>query len=1061
LVTAIGRGENTLFTSLVPEDLVQAIVANRCVAMVGLGLSRPAGSPDWEGLLHQMMGWYESHVAKLSNRDELEACIKQGDLLLVADELRELFDPSEFVSFMASVFKKKDLKPAAAHSLLTEVNFAAVLTTNYDNLLESAYTIASGGSKPLTFTHSDQSELSRTLNSGEFYILKMHGTADRISTIRMGTRDYRDLMHNNRNYRRHMSNIFSSKVVLFIGFGMRDPDLTFTLDELQAVSQGVVPSYYALMEETTFPPIKQRTFKRNYGIKTIPYKASSVDHPEVAEFLAELRDRTGKVRAQPPTAPLISTGLDTSDKLPRLREICELSTNAEIQKYVGKKYIEGLYVRRDIESVVERNLLGDDALANTLTRYREVIHANIHSTCEDLEKQIPKERRNHDRQVDVDLRKIESQLRTLRQLDRAIEEEFGQILAEGRPCDGKHRPAFSRLAGHLQKLSKLGILDSSQLGDALNIVRGNAAPVIMLIDRAGGGKTSLLCSMARRRRDANEIPLFVYGRFPVENEQSLLALVAQRLGWDGSAGSPEGYIKKVDEILSDGRAHITVYLDAINENRDIPRLNLTLYHTINEISDTRLRFVVTCRDMYWGFFENAQWQQFIAVSLKGNLYEFSSHEQESAIDKYFKFYGIEVELGREARKRCSHPLLLRFFCEAYGSKNGEHVNLGYRDDIRLKPLFDDYWKAKLAESGQEITRLGQVSAEQCIYSLVKYVFSSTSSVVNTEDFSKVTGVEDFITESSPYLRLLYEDVIIEEMPTGNVRTRRIIFVYEEFMEYAIARQIFFAHSSFRAYDLRNLAKALTDKMKKGFVNVLGVAEYLCAFCLDAQMFQTAFSLVSLLASNALKFEEEHWSTAVANVFTKYDQALDMILLNMGSDKNLRLILSVIGRVSRPVATEICSILGFRILFPHVIDFEIFRTRGIITLPMSVPKSSFETDRNLARRILSLIAECIVDFNMNPGRNALWKTWQGHVFYPGDESRRELARALWNLIGSSPRRSLLCAYASNGLFDSNENVRRAAALITRDTDNRVAVAIRAKVALAECDTDVRDLLQNYT
>jgi len=1048
-----------LFTSLIPEDLVEAIEANRCVAMVGLGLSRPAGFPDWEGLLYQMMEWYESHVGELSDRDELEKCITQGDLLFVADELRDLFGSSEFVNFMASVFKTRDSKPTAAHSLLTEINFSAVLTTNFDNLIESAYTIASGGSKPLTFTHSDHSELSRTLNSGEFYILKMHGTADRISTVKMGTRDYRDLMHNNQNYRRHIGNIFSSKVVLFIGFGMRDPDLISTLDELQVVSQGIMPSYYALMEETTFPPVKQRAFKRNYGIKTISYKASSSNHPEVAEFLAKLKDLTGKGKPQPSQGSRVATGLDTSNKLPKLREICELNTNAEIKKYVGKKYIEELYVRRDIESIVERNLLSDDAFANTLTRYREVIHTNVDFSCQVLKKQISKKRRKRDKQVSAHTGEIESQIKILRHLDQAIEKEFDQVLADGRPCDGKHRPIFLSLAEHLQELFGLGILERSQLEDALYIVRANTAPVIVLIDRAGGGKTSLLCRMARHRADVNDIPLFVYGRFPVENEQSLLALLAQRLGWDGSDGSPEGYIKKLDEILSDGRAHVTVYLDAINENRDISGLNLTLYHTLKEISSTRLRFVVTCRDMYWGFFESAQWHQFIAISLKDNLYEFSPHEQESAIDKYFKFYGIEVELGREARERCRHPLLLRFFCEAYGSKNGERVNLGYRADIRLKPLFDDYWKAKLGKSGEEIIHPGQVSVEQCIYSLVKYIFSSTSSVVDTEDFSSVTGVKDFISESSPYLRLLDEDVIIEEMPTSDIQIRRVIFVYEEFMEYAIARQIFFEHSSFKECDLDNLVENLNDKMKKGFVNVLGVTEYLCAFCLDAQLVQTAFSFVSLLANNALKSKEEYWNTTVANVFRKYDQAFNMILLNMAFDKKVKLILSMVGKASRPIMTEICSILGFRILFPHVIDFETFRTRGTITSPMTIPKCLFATDQDLAKRLLTVIAECIVNFNINPIRKSLWKFWQGQSLSPGDGARRELVRALWNLIGSSPRRSLIFAYASNGLFDSNEDVRKAAALITRDTDNKVAVTIREKVALTEGDPGVRYLLRN--
>ena len=45
----------------------------------------------------------------------------------------------------------------------------------------------------------------------------------------------------------------------------------------------------------------------------------------------------------------------------------------------------------------------------------------------------------------------------------------------------------------------------------------------------------------------------------------------------------------------------------------------------------------------------------------------------------------EEDVG-DAAEQCRHPLLLRFFCEAYSGQD-----VGELEDIRLKELFDRYW----------------------------------------------------------------------------------------------------------------------------------------------------------------------------------------------------------------------------------------------------------------------------------------------------------------------------------------------------------------------------------
>jgi hypothetical protein len=272
----------------VPKELVDQIARCQCVVFVGAGLSQGAGLPGWPELLQQMLDWSEKRGVDMADRTELESYIEDGDLLLVAEEMHERLGKDNFRSFMAEVFRRPGLKPSDTHMLLPEIPFTAALTSNYDTLLESAYTLTQRGTAPHVFTHSDYPELAAALRSGEFYVLKVHGTIDRIQTIVLGRSDYREVMYANPAYRQHLAVLFSVKTVLFLGFGLTDPDLLSLLEELRIAFRDHTGKHYALMDTRDVPAIKQRRFERDYGIQIIPYTPSAPDHPEVQMFLTSL-----------------------------------------------------------------------------------------------------------------------------------------------------------------------------------------------------------------------------------------------------------------------------------------------------------------------------------------------------------------------------------------------------------------------------------------------------------------------------------------------------------------------------------------------------------------------------------------------------------------------------------------------------------------------------------------------------------------------------------------------------------------------------------------------------
>jgi len=271
----------------IPPDLIKEIANRNCIAFAGAGISQGAGLPGWPDLLRQMLDWYEKDGKKLTDRDELEEYIKKGDLLLVAQEMRERLGDNNFCDFMRDKFLDPKLKPTVSHNLLAKIPFAAIITPNYDKLMESSCTKFYGVEQH-KFTHSDAAGLQRAMGDDRFYIFKSHGTIDDISTVILGKKDYRNIMHNNQAYQIYMQSIINNKTLLFIGFGLNDPDMDMIMDELDIAFKGYARKHYALMNSAEIKSIKQKQLENDYNIQIIPYMPSALHHPEVEAFLEDL-----------------------------------------------------------------------------------------------------------------------------------------------------------------------------------------------------------------------------------------------------------------------------------------------------------------------------------------------------------------------------------------------------------------------------------------------------------------------------------------------------------------------------------------------------------------------------------------------------------------------------------------------------------------------------------------------------------------------------------------------------------------------------------------------------
>jgi hypothetical protein len=134
-----------------PPDLIQACLAGDCVLYGGAGLSAQAMLPTYQPLVEDLLEWtvdrgFISPDEAVSHREAM----KLGQVGTVADLIVDAVgDKRELLSeYLSSIFltRRENLSSAArskslpaAYQTLRQIPFAAVMTPNFDNLLEETY----------------------------------------------------------------------------------------------------------------------------------------------------------------------------------------------------------------------------------------------------------------------------------------------------------------------------------------------------------------------------------------------------------------------------------------------------------------------------------------------------------------------------------------------------------------------------------------------------------------------------------------------------------------------------------------------------------------------------------------------------------------------------------------------------------------------------------------------------------------------------------------------------------------------------------------------------------
>jgi hypothetical protein len=288
-----------------PGLLVRYLKQGRCVVFVGAGMSVGARLPTWKALLLEVITELVSSMPDGEvHQAELKKLVEQGKLLEVADFCKEQLGAA-YHQFLTERLRGDTAPLPPTHHELMHLPFSAWVTTNYDKLLERAYSEVKGGF-PKTLTHKDTDTLGRLLFDAGPFILKAHGDIDRPETVVLTSRDYSEIIHANPAFNEIFSGLLLTKALFFVGYSLSDPDFRLLMDRQLTHFRGFVPERFALM--TDLGPVERDVLWRTARIQVIPYANASGRHEEVLHFLRALK---AAVQPEPaakaaPAAPQVS-----------------------------------------------------------------------------------------------------------------------------------------------------------------------------------------------------------------------------------------------------------------------------------------------------------------------------------------------------------------------------------------------------------------------------------------------------------------------------------------------------------------------------------------------------------------------------------------------------------------------------------------------------------------------------------------------------------------------------------------------------------------------------------
>jgi hypothetical protein len=268
------------------------------VLFVGAGWTRNAvpaprlyeGQPEDEPI---PLLW--SHLASLFRKaldHDVGKSAQDLDPLWLAELYRQRHGEDALHTLLRQAVPDERLRPGALHEALTVIPWHAILTTNYDSLLTRAF-------QPVRRVRTciEDVDLVRSATKDAIELIHLHGVLDRPKTIVLALEDYRRYPNEHPGLLAKVRQLFLQHPVLFVGFGVTDPNFAQWAGWLSDVVGNVQNPWVSLSMDPT-PSLSHARYwgTRLNFISVRPVARLRVVVPHILGALAEMLDDEDRSR---------------------------------------------------------------------------------------------------------------------------------------------------------------------------------------------------------------------------------------------------------------------------------------------------------------------------------------------------------------------------------------------------------------------------------------------------------------------------------------------------------------------------------------------------------------------------------------------------------------------------------------------------------------------------------------------------------------------------------------------------------------------------------------------
>lgn len=267
-----------------PGKLVECMASGLSLPWCGSGISVESKLPTWAELVRSMMDEASTRLTQ-EQRIELDHLYSQRAFEDIVDYCRGALGDQTCRDFLISALDHGI--PNDIHCAVVRMPVPAILTTNYDRLLETAFA-QTRGALPHVNTANDATTLWEQLARREFFILKVHGDLTRFDTLVFTSRDYTEQLFGNHPFMAFLKRVMLSHSFLFIGASLLDFYTRRILEETSYMTRGKGLPHFAILPNVG--AVQSRILLDRYNIQAISYPiTTATDHkPRILEILETL-----------------------------------------------------------------------------------------------------------------------------------------------------------------------------------------------------------------------------------------------------------------------------------------------------------------------------------------------------------------------------------------------------------------------------------------------------------------------------------------------------------------------------------------------------------------------------------------------------------------------------------------------------------------------------------------------------------------------------------------------------------------------------------------------------